>query len=295
MKNSEKQFLKLITKFDSVDEEKMIVYNVVASNGDLNRNGESVNPDGWDLKNFKANPIILVDHDYSVEKAVGIAKGVKVVDGELVFKSVEFSQTNPLARLTFNLIKEGILKTVSAGYIVHQWGGENDKYSIMKQELLETSWVVVPANPKAMTKNQIDSLNELKKSIDAIKPKHDEADSEPKEPEEEPVTEPEKHDEPEKLEVTRELFEGMSKRFEAIEQALAEIDSKVDAKISEAIKTLIDTQTNIESDEDALHSQSDSALTVLHDVAQELRELNQASGKALHAFRLLTTSKQKES
>ena len=48
MEQLEKKYLKYITSFKAIDEEKMIVRNVVASDGLEDRHGDTVNPDGWD-------------------------------------------------------------------------------------------------------------------------------------------------------------------------------------------------------------------------------------------------------
>jgi HK97 family phage prohead protease len=321
MSQTEKQFLQLIANFDSVDEEKMIVKNIVASDGELNRHGETVNPDGWDLKNFKQNPIILINHDYTVQNAVGMAKGVKVVDGKLMLGSVEFSKTNPLAVLTFNLIKEGILKTVSVGYIVTKWGSDEDKYSIMKQELLETSFVVVPANPRAMlTQNQIDALDQLEA---ATKPVTDAVDAVVAEAgkqaadnfdkaAQQALTEVAPTKTPEEIAAEEQAAAEAKAKEEAADKLKAEearIQSLIDAlaaspafmdgltkvieiKVAEAVKTMVDSNINVESDEDTVEDPKTLALTAL---VQELRATNQSTGKALRAFNLLTASKPKES
>ena len=101
---------------------------------------------------------------------IGKASGIKVKDGRLIFDEIQFSKTNPLATLTFNLIKEGILKTVSVGFIVNKWGDQNSKYTIDGQGLLELSWVAVPANPRAMSQEQLAMLETYKKSLEEVKP-----------------------------------------------------------------------------------------------------------------------------
>ncbi len=42
-------------------------FEVVASTGTTDRHGERVRQDGWELDNYKKNPVILVNHSYRVE------------------------------------------------------------------------------------------------------------------------------------------------------------------------------------------------------------------------------------
>lgn len=59
----------------------------VASTEKADRDGEVIKQDGWDLKNFKANPVILAAHNYH-DFPIGKATNVKVVDNKLTFKSL---------------------------------------------------------------------------------------------------------------------------------------------------------------------------------------------------------------
>ena len=61
-----------------------------------------------------------------------------------------FSKTNPLGVLARNLYQEGMLKSVSVGFIPTQ-RNQNDYKIIEKAELLEVSFVAVPCNPEAIS------------------------------------------------------------------------------------------------------------------------------------------------
>lgn len=119
----------------------------VASTEAMDRQGESIKQDGWDLKNFKQNPAILASHNY-FDFPIGKATGIKVVDGKLLFKAV-FSQSTQKAIEAYQLIKEGILNTFSVGFIAREFDAK-DNNIITKAELLEISVVSVPANPQAV-------------------------------------------------------------------------------------------------------------------------------------------------
>ena len=53
----------------------------VASNETRDRVGDIVKVDGWDLKNFKRNPVLLFAHKYD-QPPVGIAKNIRVENTE---------------------------------------------------------------------------------------------------------------------------------------------------------------------------------------------------------------------
>ena len=61
----EKQYLQF--KVAEATKEKM---TIVASDETLDRYGEVVPLDAWDFKNYKKNPVLLVDHDYKISKIV---------------------------------------------------------------------------------------------------------------------------------------------------------------------------------------------------------------------------------
>lgn len=136
---------KLITfgQIEKSADEKTIT--VVASDETEDRQGEIVRVSGWDLKNFKKNPVMLVSHDYS-QLPIGTWE-VSKREGKLVAKAT-FSSI-PKAKEVETLVKEGILSAVSVGFIVKK-RNDIDPAIIEKAELLEISWVSVPANPSAL-------------------------------------------------------------------------------------------------------------------------------------------------
>ena len=124
------------------------------------RDGEVIKADGWDLVNYKKNPIVLWAHDYSAPP-IGKATSVKVSKGQLIF-TVKFAdaETYPFADTIYKLCKGGFLNATSVGFIPKEWETgkkENDpSRTYLKQELLELSIVPVPSNPDAL-RNAVDS------------------------------------------------------------------------------------------------------------------------------------------
>ena len=136
-----KIFLKgIATKADSGN------YKVLASTSAIDRQGDSIDQAGWDLKNFMLNPVILWAHDYSelpVAKAVAISVSEAGLECEFEFASAE---GNPKAEQVKNLFENGFLNAVSVGFIPKQRKGN----IITGAELLEISIVPVPANQEAL-------------------------------------------------------------------------------------------------------------------------------------------------
>ena len=129
------------------------IMEFIGSDNSLDRYNEVINQDGWQLENFRANPVIPDCHNYSsIAMILGRANSVSVIEGKLVNR-VEFALDNPLGAMAFKLAKKGFLKSQSVGFIPLEWTNGNAKdqpdRTYTKCELLEISLVVVPANPAA--------------------------------------------------------------------------------------------------------------------------------------------------
>ena len=146
---------------EKLDKDVKPDFRVIASTEDIDRDGEKIIVDAWDLKNYKKNPIILCCHNwYDVEDVIGRATNIKQEGKKLIIEWV-FSKTNPKAKLVKDLYDEWILKTVSVGFIPR----EREWNTITKAELLELSFVPIPANPNALT----DEQKALIKKLEATK------------------------------------------------------------------------------------------------------------------------------
>lgn len=158
-----------------VGEPEERVLQFVGSDETADRDDDIIEVSGWDLKNFKKNPVILFGHDYrspAVAKAVKVEKDLE--NKQLVF-DVKFPTTDELSSngienasehakfvdTLYNLYKHGYMKATSVGFIPKKWtrrddGDQSEKpeyargVRFMQQELLELSLVPVPANPSAL-------------------------------------------------------------------------------------------------------------------------------------------------
>lgn len=123
-------------------------YIAIASSEVQDRQGEVVEVDGWDLKNFKKNPVLLLFHDHHslpVGKAQKIWIEEKGAKKKLMFKPV-FEEITERGKAIAELVRQGFIKTFSVGFSPL----DSDGNRFTKQELLEISLVNVPANPEAM-------------------------------------------------------------------------------------------------------------------------------------------------
>jgi len=172
------------------------VLRFIGSDQKTDRDGDKIMTSGWNLKNYKDNPVILFGHDYTGSP---VARAKKVwVDSEkknLMF-DVEFPEADvsSVGDSLYKLYKAGYMKAVSVGFVPNidkieypnRKKGSNQPWRIFnEQELLELSLVSIPANPravltsksvrKAIDENIIDEL-ELNELLDCFLDKNKKAD-----------------------------------------------------------------------------------------------------------------------
>jgi HK97 family phage prohead protease len=130
----------------------------IGSDGRVDRYNEVIEPGGWQLENFRRNPVIPDCHNYdSVARILGRAESVELrrVDGRTVLHNrVRFALDNPLGAMAFKMARAGFIPAQSVGFIPLEWtngaGRDEPERTYSKCELLEISLVVVPANPGAV-------------------------------------------------------------------------------------------------------------------------------------------------
>ena len=126
----------------------------VLSDATVDRYGDIIDPAGWDLKWFKKNPIALFGH--SADFPIGTWSDLRVDSGKLIAR-LNLAAKGTSARIDelINLVEQGILRAVSVGFrpIEAEAIDKNRPFAgqkYLRQELLETSLVSVPANPAAL-------------------------------------------------------------------------------------------------------------------------------------------------
>lgn len=128
----------------------------VLSDETIDRHGEIVSVTGWDLKNFKRNPIALFNH--RSDAVVGRWSNVRV-EGKQLKGRLELAPegTSPDVDKARGLVDGDFIRGVSVGFVSIEkelldddadefWG----PFRHLKQELVEASLVAIPANPNAL-------------------------------------------------------------------------------------------------------------------------------------------------
>jgi HK97 family phage prohead protease len=126
----------------------------------VDRYQERVDPEGWELGHYLANPVVQWAHLYEVP-AIGRAEQVRSdaegLHGNVVFNAKEW---DPFGWAVGERVRNKVLRAGSVGFLVleielpSKRKAEDDEVLIFRrQELLEFSICNVPANPFALAKD----------------------------------------------------------------------------------------------------------------------------------------------
>lgn len=135
---AKKQYIKAFTKKGT---DGLVA---VASDETIDRQGESIPINKWDLGHFEKNPVLQFGHDYH-QVPIGRAKNLRVEGKKLMFEP-EFQTVTQFGKEIKELFRKGFLKAWSVGFLPRYKGKR-----LLGNELLEISAVPVPANPEALT------------------------------------------------------------------------------------------------------------------------------------------------
>lgn len=238
----QKRFLKAFVRAVS-DTTEGLLTGVVGSTAAVDRYGEVIDQNSWDLKHFKKNPVILWAHNLTLGEdrpPIGKATKVKVENDALQF-DIQFDMADPFAADIFRKYKEGFLSAFSVGFIPHkiQRSDNNDEAPIlMDNELLELSAVPVPANPEAL--NQLRARSFKTRSWETMLKEaesEDKADEEDEDKEiETPKTEEPKVEDP-KPEATETPKEGEADVDAIADKVAAKLLPHIKSSITEIVKS----------------------------------------------------------
>lgn len=166
------------------------ILDFVASDESLDRYGEVIQAGGWQLDNYRRNPVFQNAHQYgdilfTLGRALitEIRSGTPTAGGaasqrssSYLYQRIQFAvEANPVARIAYDLYRGKFLNAVSVGFIPIRWqdadgqersarSGTPDRSArseadfaarsfrrrYLQQELLEVSAVGIPANPNAL-------------------------------------------------------------------------------------------------------------------------------------------------
>jgi HK97 family phage prohead protease len=222
------------------------VLEFVGSTAHVDRYGDVIEVEGWDLKNYKKNPVFLWAHDYR-QPPVGKALQVAKTDQGLLFH-VKFATADeyPFADTIYKLYLGGYLKATSVGFQdlerepITDKEGKQVGWRFKRQELYELSAVPVPANPNALimavqkgvvSPREVEDLTGVPFEVDLNQPER----HEPGEPKE--IDKPNEDDLQSTLLALAGLLEGLRGKIDALTARIAELRSPHDdrAQLKEVI------------------------------------------------------------
>jgi hypothetical protein len=148
------KFIKAETKI--LDEKEGIISAIVSTES-VDRDGDIIRQDGWDLRHFKAHPVLLSSHNYrGLTNQIGEWTSMEVVGKELVGEARYYiGQGNPEADWGFFLAGRD-KAAFSVGFMPdmtqakEMQGDGKTSYEFKAQELLEVSQVTVPSNRQSL-------------------------------------------------------------------------------------------------------------------------------------------------
>lgn len=136
----------------------------VASTNAPDRMGDQIEQSGWLLKNYRRNPVHLYAHN---SRSLPIGKAIKTaIEGDKLVQRIQYTPVTgyDLPQTVFELIQANVLRGISVGFIPIEFeflpdddGGRH----FIRQELLETSTVPIPANPQTLVTGKTFTADDL--------------------------------------------------------------------------------------------------------------------------------------
>lgn len=148
-----------LPEFKAVEGEEN-VREFIASDASVDRDGDTISVDGWELDNYRKGGSFLWGHDSSL---LPVAEPVKVFTaGDALILRVRFPDPDldhqcgtGFGYTVMRYYDLGLMKAVSVGFLPKEWTFNEERggwapMDFKRQELLEVSAVPVPANPNAL-------------------------------------------------------------------------------------------------------------------------------------------------
>lgn len=143
-------------KANSLDEKNYTI-DFIMTIEEKDRHGDIVDVDSIKMTNFMNNPVVLPSHDHSamavakvIETWVEMINGKKALIGKVKFAVEEYE----LGKTYWNLYKGGFMSAVSIGFIPERGEMMEDGFVLYGSEILELSFVSIPANQLALAKSK---------------------------------------------------------------------------------------------------------------------------------------------
>jgi hypothetical protein len=137
-----------------------------ASTEGVGRDGMVIEAAGWQLDNYRKNPVFLWAHDYFGER-LPIGRAEVSTEAKHLVADVTFDQQDEFARKVESKYRRGFLSAVSVGWnTMESQPGNGKPPRITKAELLDVSAVPVPGDPDALKERQIVALRSLTRELE---------------------------------------------------------------------------------------------------------------------------------
>ncbi len=139
------------------------VIRFIGSDESIDRDGDTISIDGWDVGAYMKNPVVLFGHnntDLPIAKTISVTadKRARQLLFDIQFPTIEELSSNAATPsqhalkvdAIYNMAKAGILNTVSVGFRGIEYDATATGRAYTRQELMEISIVPIPANPNAV-------------------------------------------------------------------------------------------------------------------------------------------------
>lgn len=157
----------------------------VASTENVARDGLAIAADGWQLANYRKNPIVLWAHDYFGNRPP-IGRADVKVDGKELLADITFDAGDPFAADIERKYRQGFLSAVSVGWDTIELDGKKPEpgdlaniffggaagHTVTKAELLDISAVPVPGDPDALKERAVRGLVDISGLTDLLTRQH---------------------------------------------------------------------------------------------------------------------------
>lgn len=144
---------------ESVDGDRRKLFTI--STAGVDRDNDTIALDGWDLKAYMKNPVVLWGHQsYSppIGRSVEIGTEGDALKAVVEFVPADMPMVGEMAEMVFRMVDKGFLSACSVGFrpLEFERSKERDDedswfypMDFLKQELLEWSVCTIPSNPEA--------------------------------------------------------------------------------------------------------------------------------------------------
>jgi HK97 family phage prohead protease len=127
-------------------------FDFVLSDESVDRMGDVIRADGWDLDSFRKSPVALYGHNHDIPP-IGVWENVRV-EGKRLLGTLRpaKSGTSEFIDTIRSLIEQRILRAVSVGFqpLEAESRKSGGGFDFIKSQLHEVSVVAVGANPNAL-------------------------------------------------------------------------------------------------------------------------------------------------